>query len=330
MGRIRHPERGSTLHTFTAEASAGLAGPGWLRERRAAGYEAFASSPLPSESEEVWRYTPIDRLALDEFGPELGRRARAGRRGAAGRRRSRAGLGGGQRPRAQRARRHLRRRARRRRPRPSGGPRTCAASADMLGSVQHGGDALVRLNDAVRARPGLRRRAGRRARWTGRSCSSTGATRARPPSPVSACAPARAPQWRSSRSSPAPPGPDRSLVVPVTELSAGDGRLAVVRLAADPRRRGLVDRPPGRRGATAGRRCAPSRSASAASYDRVRADVSVEGQGRPQRDPVGLPRRRDPGARHPDPAGPRGPADDQRAAVPGRRRRTGRARSTAG
>ena len=36
-----------TLHTFTAEASAGLAGPPWLRERRAAGYEAVASCSLP-------------------------------------------------------------------------------------------------------------------------------------------------------------------------------------------------------------------------------------------------------------------------------------------
>ena len=62
-----------TPHTFTAEASAGLAGPDWLQERRAAGYDAFASSVLPSESEEVWRYTPIDTLVLDDFAPQEAR-----------------------------------------------------------------------------------------------------------------------------------------------------------------------------------------------------------------------------------------------------------------
>ena len=61
--------RGPTLHTFTAEASAALPGPDWLRRRRAAGFEAFASMPLPSESEEVWRYSPIDDLDLEDFTP---------------------------------------------------------------------------------------------------------------------------------------------------------------------------------------------------------------------------------------------------------------------
>ena len=63
------PKEDVTLHTFTAEISAGLAGPDWLRARRSAGYEALASCALPSESEEVWRYTPIDRLVLDDFAP---------------------------------------------------------------------------------------------------------------------------------------------------------------------------------------------------------------------------------------------------------------------
>ena len=57
------------LHTFNAEGSAALAGPQWLRDRRAAGLSAVESSPLPSESEEVWRYTPIDDLELGEFVP---------------------------------------------------------------------------------------------------------------------------------------------------------------------------------------------------------------------------------------------------------------------
>ena len=123
-GPRSHSERGSTLHTFSAEASASLTGPGWLRARRAAGHRAFASTPLPSETEEVWRYTPIDRLALDEFAPGALRRPGAGRRGAAGCGRGRVGHRGGQRPRAQRACRYLRGRAHAPPVSPSGGPRT--------------------------------------------------------------------------------------------------------------------------------------------------------------------------------------------------------------
>jgi Fe-S cluster assembly protein SufD len=58
-----------TLPTFRAEDAAALPGPPWLRARRAAGHAAFASSVLPSESEEVWRYTPIDELDLEAFAP---------------------------------------------------------------------------------------------------------------------------------------------------------------------------------------------------------------------------------------------------------------------
>ncbi len=58
-----------TSHTFSSETSADLPGPEWLRARRAAGHDAFAAATLPSESEEVWRYTPIDELALDRFTP---------------------------------------------------------------------------------------------------------------------------------------------------------------------------------------------------------------------------------------------------------------------
>jgi Fe-S cluster assembly protein SufD len=68
MGRIRLG-KGSILHTFSAEGSAALAGPGWLRDRRAAGYEAFASTSLPSEDEEVWRYSPIGQLSLERYEP---------------------------------------------------------------------------------------------------------------------------------------------------------------------------------------------------------------------------------------------------------------------
>jgi Fe-S cluster assembly protein SufD len=63
---LSHPKEDLTLHTFSADAAAGLAGPEWLRARRASGYQAFAAADLPSESEEVWRYTPIEELALED------------------------------------------------------------------------------------------------------------------------------------------------------------------------------------------------------------------------------------------------------------------------
>jgi Fe-S cluster assembly protein SufD len=60
--------RGRALR-FTAEAAAGLTGPEWLRRRRAEAFDEFESLPLPSEKEEVWRYSPIDSLDLDGFFP---------------------------------------------------------------------------------------------------------------------------------------------------------------------------------------------------------------------------------------------------------------------
>ena len=134
------------MPTFSAEASARLEGPEWLRARRAESFTAFASTPLPSESEEVWRYTPIDKLDLDQFAPARepgdGDGAGAALLGSVS-----AALGAtagtvlvesG---------------------RPTGisaadgfafGTATDVVTAhEMLGSVQRGGDALVRLNDAL-------------------------------------------------------------------------------------------------------------------------------------------------------------------------------------
>src|ERR1035441_7355797 len=51
------PERLFTLSTFTPETAAALPGPPWLRHRRTAAAEAFASAPLPTEKDEVWRYS---------------------------------------------------------------------------------------------------------------------------------------------------------------------------------------------------------------------------------------------------------------------------------
>jgi Fe-S cluster assembly protein SufD len=62
----------ASLDTFTADAAAALPGPDWLRRRRRAAYDEFASMPLPSEKEEVWRYSPIDRFDLSSYRPVAG------------------------------------------------------------------------------------------------------------------------------------------------------------------------------------------------------------------------------------------------------------------
>ncbi len=61
--------KGSVLSTFTPESAAALPGPTWLRRRREAAAEVFAAAPLPSEKDEVWRYSRIDQLELDRFRP---------------------------------------------------------------------------------------------------------------------------------------------------------------------------------------------------------------------------------------------------------------------
>jgi Fe-S cluster assembly protein SufD len=46
-----------------------LPGEPWLQRRRTAAAEAFSSAVLPSEKDEVWRYSRIDELQLDRFRP---------------------------------------------------------------------------------------------------------------------------------------------------------------------------------------------------------------------------------------------------------------------
>jgi len=60
------------LSAFTSERSAALPGPAWLRARRAAAFERFAGSPLPTADDEIWRYTPIRDLDLDAYAPREG------------------------------------------------------------------------------------------------------------------------------------------------------------------------------------------------------------------------------------------------------------------
>jgi len=59
----------TVLNRFTADASAALSGPAWLRARRAAAFERFAATALPTGSEEVWRFSRIADLDLDRYTP---------------------------------------------------------------------------------------------------------------------------------------------------------------------------------------------------------------------------------------------------------------------
>ena len=56
---------------FSADASAALGGPDWLRARRAAAFDRFTSTPLPSAEEELWRYSRVAELDLDGYAPAL-------------------------------------------------------------------------------------------------------------------------------------------------------------------------------------------------------------------------------------------------------------------
>ena len=57
------------MSSFTADAASAQPGPDWLRGLRQDAYERFASHPLPTDAEEVWRYSRIDQLDLDAFHP---------------------------------------------------------------------------------------------------------------------------------------------------------------------------------------------------------------------------------------------------------------------
>lgn len=72
VDRASTRERLPVLSTFTPLSAAALPGPSWLGRRRADAAERFASGPLPTEKDEVWRYSRIDQLDLDRFHPAPG------------------------------------------------------------------------------------------------------------------------------------------------------------------------------------------------------------------------------------------------------------------
>lgn len=266
------PKEDVTLHTFTAEASAALDGPKWLRDRRAAGYEALASCALPSESEEVWRYTPINSLKLDDFAPPThDGPAPAGDQLLSALTAALGPVAGSVLVHNGRASVFTASGA----DFAFGRAEDVPGSAESLGSVQQGGDALVRLNDAFAPDPvfvdvpeGVHVEAPVLiVHW----CDSAAAfprtsVRAREGSSVSVVEVFAGAE-----------GPDRTLIVPVTELAAADGAsLGYVSLQILGDAAWSIARLAGR--GTAKSSLRTFTVGLGASYDRVRADVAVEGK----------------------------------------------------
>ncbi|HVE95104.1 MAG TPA: Fe-S cluster assembly protein SufD [Acidimicrobiales bacterium] len=55
------------MTTALTDLAAALGGPAWLAERRMAAAEEAAAAPMPSASQEVWRYSPIDDLDIERY-----------------------------------------------------------------------------------------------------------------------------------------------------------------------------------------------------------------------------------------------------------------------
>lgn len=60
------------MTAFTLDVAGALGGPDWLVARRRQAWERFATSDLPTEAEEIWRYSGIDRFDLSCFAPVVG------------------------------------------------------------------------------------------------------------------------------------------------------------------------------------------------------------------------------------------------------------------
>ena len=57
------------MTTFTPDIAAQLRGPEWMRDRRAAALDRLDDIGLPTEAEEIWRYSRISQLDLDQYAP---------------------------------------------------------------------------------------------------------------------------------------------------------------------------------------------------------------------------------------------------------------------
>ncbi len=68
------PATKTTIGSFTAEAFAEhlatqKTAPAWWLDRKRAAYEKFAALPMPSRTDETWRFSNITSLTLDGFAP---------------------------------------------------------------------------------------------------------------------------------------------------------------------------------------------------------------------------------------------------------------------
>ncbi len=59
----------TTSASFVPAVARALPGPEWLRARRQAAAELAAQLDLPTSEEEIWRYSRVDDLELDDFAP---------------------------------------------------------------------------------------------------------------------------------------------------------------------------------------------------------------------------------------------------------------------
>ncbi|MCY4295221.1 MAG: Fe-S cluster assembly protein SufD [Acidimicrobiaceae bacterium] len=59
----------ASANSFSADAARALAGPEWLRERRAAAAEELAAAALPTTAAEQWRYSAIADFDPDAYRP---------------------------------------------------------------------------------------------------------------------------------------------------------------------------------------------------------------------------------------------------------------------
>lgn len=57
------------MTTFTPDASRALGGPDWLAARRAVAVEQLADLAWPTSTEEIWRYSVVDRFDPERFSP---------------------------------------------------------------------------------------------------------------------------------------------------------------------------------------------------------------------------------------------------------------------
>ena len=305
--RHRPARKASILLTFTADALRSLPGPDWLVRRRQEAFDDFLSMPLPSEKEELWRYTPIDDLDLDRYRPAASGSPAGDHPEAGSPTRSFAGafLEGMAADLPERSVLVVVRNGLVRAVTTDGAgglPEGLAvrglaggdAGPGVLGSLLDGGDALMRLNDAfhpdavlVEVAAGAVLAApvvvvhwcdGDGPSGAGRSDGEPGSATAPATFPRTACHLARGAQASLVEVVAGAPGTSAALVVPVTEMVVDEGaRLDHVALQVLGRGSWHLARLVARVGGDGSLRSFTA--GLGAAYDRTRTDAAIVGRG---------------------------------------------------